>query len=117
MSNLSVTLSYPNSQLSANRKRRFEHLARLRRQQKQEAFVVAKSAGWQGVRADNGLVITFCVPDRRKRDLDNLLSMFKGAIDGISQAMGQDDSSFDDIRIKKRFDGKGTEKVIVEIVQ
>ncbi len=114
---LAITLSYPNSRLSANRKCNFGHLAQLRREQKQEAFVMAKNAGWHGARADKGLVITFCVPDRRKRDVDNLLSMFKGGIDGISQAMGQDDSIFDDIRIKKRFDGKGTQRVIVEIVQ
>lgn len=37
------------------------------------------------------LSLTFCPPDRRKRDDDNLVAAFKAGRDGIAQAMGIDD--------------------------
>lgn len=36
----------------------------------------------------------FHPPDNRKRDLDNLLASFKAGLDGISLALGADDSRF-----------------------
>ena len=40
------------------------------------------------------LAITFYKPTRARRDLDNLLAAFKAGIDGISLALGVDDSNF-----------------------
>tara|TARA_B100000678_G_C17893172_1_gene376205 strand:+ start:142 stop:489 length:348 start_codon:yes stop_codon:yes gene_type:complete len=40
------------------------------------------------------LTIRFCPPDRRRRDLDNMLSAFKQGIDAISESIGIDDSHF-----------------------
>ena len=40
------------------------------------------------------VTLCFCPPDRRRRDLDNLLASFKQGIDAISEAMGVDDSKF-----------------------
>ena len=36
----------------------------------------------------------FCPPDKRRRDGHNLASSMKGAIDGIADALGIDDSRF-----------------------
>lgn len=38
--------------------------------------------------------LTFCPPDRRRRDDDNLVASFKAGRDGIAAAMGVDDSYF-----------------------
>lgn len=40
------------------------------------------------------LHITFCPPDKRRRDLDNMLASFKQGIDAIAEAMGVDDFGF-----------------------
>jgi Holliday junction resolvase RusA-like endonuclease len=38
--------------------------------------------------------LTFRPNDRRRRDVDNLIAMHKGALDGIADALGIDDSQF-----------------------
>jgi crossover junction endodeoxyribonuclease RusA len=40
------------------------------------------------------LAITFRPPDKRRRDLDNMLASFKAGIDAIAQVMGVDDYRF-----------------------
>ena len=37
-------------------------------------------------------VITFCPPDARRRDMDNMLASAKAAIDAVADAVGVDDS-------------------------
>lgn len=37
---------------------------------------------------------TFCPPDARRRDLDNLIACTKAYTDGIASALGVDDSTF-----------------------
>lgn len=41
------------------------------------------------------LTLRFCPPDRRRRDIDNLLAQMKHAIDAVSEAVGVDDYFFD----------------------
>jgi crossover junction endodeoxyribonuclease RusA len=38
------------------------------------------------------LSLTFCPPDKRRRDDDNCISSFKAGRDGIAEALGIDDS-------------------------
>lgn len=38
---------------------------------------------------------TFCPPDYRRRDRDNLIASMKAATDGIADALGVDDSKFE----------------------
>jgi crossover junction endodeoxyribonuclease RusA len=40
------------------------------------------------------LTIRFCPPDRRRRDLDNMLASFKQGVDAVSEAIGLDDYHF-----------------------
>lgn len=40
------------------------------------------------------LRITFNPPDRRKRDLDNLLASIKSHLDGVADVIGVDDSKW-----------------------
>jgi crossover junction endodeoxyribonuclease RusA len=39
--------------------------------------------------------VTFNVPDRRKRDMDNMFASIKSDLDGISDVIGVDDSKWD----------------------
>jgi crossover junction endodeoxyribonuclease RusA len=41
-----------------------------------------------------GLRFDFYPPDKRKRDLDNMLSSIKAAVDGIADAHGVNDQRF-----------------------
>lgn len=40
------------------------------------------------------LTISFCPPDRRRRDLDNMLARIKHGLDAVSETIGIDDSLF-----------------------
>lgn len=40
------------------------------------------------------LSLQFCPPDKRRRDLDNMLASFKYGVDAISEAIGLDDYHF-----------------------
>jgi len=40
------------------------------------------------------ILLTFCPPDKRKRDDDNYISSFKSGRDGIADAWGIDDNRF-----------------------
>jgi crossover junction endodeoxyribonuclease RusA len=37
------------------------------------------------------IALAFVLPDRRSRDLDNLLARMKSGLDGLADAMGVDD--------------------------
>ena len=53
----------------------------------------AKAAGVKKLDAPAAhLRITFCPPDARRRDLDNMLASIKPALDGLSDVLGMDDS-------------------------
>lgn len=43
-----------------------------------------------------GALLTFFPPDRRARDLDNLIAACKGAVDGVFDEHGRDDA---DVRL------------------
>lgn len=58
--------------------------------------------------------LTFCPPDKRRRDLDNLLASMKSDLDGVAQALGMDDQNFDPLTLKRGEPVKGG-CVIVEV--
>lgn len=53
------------------------------------------------------LSLLFLTPDKRKRDLDGMLSSAKHALDGIAQALGVDDSRFKPILVDAVLGPKG----------
>lgn len=61
-----------------------------------------------------GLVITFAAPDKRRRDMDNLLASLKSGLDGVSQAFGVDDQHFEPITLKRAASVKPG-KVTIEV--
>ncbi|SOE49110.1 hypothetical protein ODI_R1848 [Orrella dioscoreae] len=50
------------------------------------------------------VTLTFVAPDRRRRDIDNLLACMKSQMDGIAIALGVDDSQFRPITLDDGLD-------------
>ena len=61
-------------------------------------FRIHAKSCFRGVQAPAGeaigITLTFCPPDKRARDLDNLQAASKSAIDGIADALGVNDRHF-----------------------
>lgn len=91
-----LVLPFPNSVLMPNRSmgKHWTVTRPARNKAKSDAFYLTKQAGWQGRDVSGCLKITFYCPDRRKRDLDNLVHAMKPALDGVARAIGIDDSNF-----------------------
>lgn len=96
-----IKLPFPDMRLSPNRKNG-KHWSSTNTIKK-AAFECAYYLTREAMASENYksiptyMEITFIAPDRRKRDLDNLLSSCKSQIDGICKALGVDDSIFEKI--------------------
>lgn len=55
--------------------------------------------GWTEPEGDIALSLLYLLPDKRHRDLDNLLAGSKALIDGMARALGVDDKRFRPILI------------------
>ena len=60
-----------------------------------------RSTGYVPPAGALALSLTFCPPDRRRRDLDNLLAAMKADFDGVSQALGIDDQLFEPLTLRR----------------
>lgn len=117
---LTITLPWPDTSLMPNRKngRHWGSTQAAKVRARQDGFFGAKQA--MGINSLNlpdriPLSIDFIGPDRRARDIDNLLACIKPQIDGIAQALGVDDKRFRPITINDGLDTKKQGFVIVEI--
>lgn len=93
-----IELPYPPPVLSPN--------ARVHWAKKARAFKAYKGmCGWQiaiwmldalenDVEGITDYRLTFCPPDKHRRDIDNAIASFKAGIDALSSAAGVDDSKF-----------------------
>ena len=118
---MAVELPWPPAELSPNRKNgkhwstthaiKTRYLADCRHL----ALQAMRAAGYVPPQGVFGLTITFAAPDKRRRDMDNMLASLKSGLDGISQALGVDDQHFEPITLKRAF-GDKPGKVIVEVM-
>ncbi|WP_425070675.1 hypothetical protein [Sagittula sp. S175] len=95
---LSVTLPWPPHELSPNFRTRSRTLVPLRRKQYRKAC--AEAAWTLGVTPARGLRldrIVFHPPTAARHDDDNLVARFKAGRDGLAQAMGVDDATFNGV--------------------
>jgi crossover junction endodeoxyribonuclease RusA len=112
---LTVTLPWFPHELSPNRKVHWAAKARAVKAYRNAVFHHTKESirytllGMYEIE----LNIKFHPPTRHRYDLDNMLAAFKSGIDGISQAIGIDDSKFT-ISISKH-EPVMNGKIIVEI--
>lgn len=92
---LRLTLPWPPRELSPNMRQHWSRLAQAKRRYRAACHLVALSQGAQRMHAERLAVrMRFVPPDRRARDLDNLIASMKAGLDGLADAIGVDDSRF-----------------------
>lgn len=101
-------LDWPASRLFPNRKNGLHWTTtnKIKNEALFRAYNIVKSSGLciDMGEAQKPLKIVFYAPDKRKRDLDNLLAAMKPSLDGMAQALGVDDSLFRPITIDLALD-------------
>lgn len=95
---LTITLAWPDSLLSPNRVANWRKKATARKAARARASIATRAGvgtlGAMPPDASLEVALTFCPPDKRKRDMDNVLSSLKSAIDGMADALSVNDSLF-----------------------
>ena len=92
---IAITLPWPSPVLSPNSRTHWAVKSRAVKSARVAAFYQVRAASKATVdwpRAD--VRMTFCPPDKRRRDMDNMVASMKAAADGIADAIGIDDSKF-----------------------
>lgn len=107
---MAIELPWPPRELHPNARPHFHVKAKAAKSYRESAYWLTKAALPEG---GNVLRIQFLPPDRRRRDLDGMLSSIKSGIDGIADAMEVDDHMFD-FNLSRGAPVKGG-KVIVEV--
>lgn len=90
-----LRLPWPDKRLSPNARHHRLAVAPIRKAARHEAMWACKAAKmYYPHLRDVGLHlrITFHPPDKRRRDLDNMLASIKSQLDGIADVIGVDDS-------------------------
>lgn len=90
-----IIFSYPHKDLSPNSRIHWAPKAKLKKSAKEEAYFATLAAKAKVPASEKIAVwIDIYPPDRRKRDVDNVLASLKPHLDGIAEALGIDDSRF-----------------------
>lgn len=115
---MKITLPYPPAVLNPNRRDHWAVKHRAAKKYKADCIKSILAAGrtvQRLIRTKTNFALTFCPPDRRHRDEDNMLASFKAAGDALSAYIGIDDSRFH-YTIQKGEPVKGG-AVIVEVLE
>lgn len=92
---IAVELPWPDKILSPNARTHWARKAKAVKAARVAAFYLVRAVAKSTLDASGAHVrMTFCPPDNRRRDRDNLIASMKAATDGISDAIGIDDSKF-----------------------
>jgi crossover junction endodeoxyribonuclease RusA len=96
-----IELPWPSSELSQNARTHHAVKARAVKKARNDAFWLTKAVNDGSLKDAETLRVTFTfhMPDYRKRDLDNVFGSLKAARDGIAEAIGIDDSRWNEITI------------------
>lgn len=91
---LTFTLPWPPRALSPNaRHAHWSQLARAKKRYRDACALQARVQGGHKLDAqDLAVTLRFVPPDRRRRDLDNLIGSMKAGLDGLADVLGVDDS-------------------------
>ena len=119
---LTVELPFPPADLFPNRKngKHWSSTSAIKEKAWGDAYTLTHQAvnkyrgEWYPLTGDVPLTITFCQPDKRHRDADNMLAAMKSQIDGMATALTVNDKVFWPITLKRGEVRKGG-AVLVEI--
>jgi crossover junction endodeoxyribonuclease RusA len=92
-----VKCPWPEPSLSPNSRTHWGIKARAAKSYRHTCATLAREQGVHLMSWPDGSIdvhLTFCAPDKRKRDDDNFEAAFKSGRDGIADAMGVDDNRF-----------------------
>lgn len=94
---ISVSLPWPSKDLSPNARLHWARKAKAVKHARAAAhFIVMETRGnARRLGRTANISMTFCPPDKRRRDRDNLIASMKAATDGIADALRIDDSKFE----------------------
>lgn len=104
---LKIELPWPDPKLAPNRRNgkhwTATHAAKGKRLADARLLTLQamRQAGYVPPAGTLAMVLTFHAPDKRRRDLDNLLAAMKADFDGISQALGVDDQLFEPLTLRR----------------
>lgn len=110
-----VELPWPPRELSPNARIHYLAKSRVTKAYREQAYWIAKSAARDRFAPEGSIVLSFAFqpPDKRRRDLDTMLSSVKAGIDGIADALEVNDVRFEyALRREEPFKGG---RVIVSI--
>lgn len=99
-----IELPWPHPALSPNSRAKWERIKALRRA-RNDATVLAVQSGAKSIDLTGqslALAIDAHAPDKRRRDLDNILASLKPSIDGIAAALGIDDAQITSVTVTAR---------------
>ena len=92
---MKIILDWPNSKLSPNARTHWAAKANLKAAAREAAWVLTKQEmaeeGGINPKGEYRMDLTFCPPDKRRRDLDNIEAACKATFDGMCEALGIDD--------------------------
>lgn len=100
---VSISLPWPDKHLSPNARVHHRVKAEYVKMAREVAFFETRNTvGVSLLTPDDrlALVVTAHPPDKRKRDLDNVLSSCKSYVDGIFQALSLDDSQIQETTVR-----------------
>jgi len=90
-----ISMPWPPRKLSPNARAHWAEKAKITKSYKYHCYIEARLAGVKPIKAAYvEISMTFCPPDARRRDLDNVFASSKAMIDGIALALGVDDHKF-----------------------
>lgn len=92
---------WPDSRLSPNKRLDRRGLIHVKQEAKTEAFLITRESKVAVINTALQLTLTFCPPDNRKRDLDNLYATFKPYQDGMFGALGVDDCMIERVILQR----------------
>jgi crossover junction endodeoxyribonuclease RusA len=110
-----VVLPWPCRDLHPNARGHWAKKANAAKAYRNECWVRAKVAKMAPLGDGKIKVsIVFVPPDRRRRDVDGMLSAIKSGLDGMAQAMGVDDHRFElSLGVAERVGAGGFVRVMV----
>jgi crossover junction endodeoxyribonuclease RusA len=116
---MKIELGFPPKELFPNRASgtAWGKLYQIKSDYRQNSGWLAKPQlkGWKHNGGDLFLKITFVMPDKRQRDLDNCLAASKAGLDGLADVLGVNDKLFHPIQISRQQGDKKTARIIIEI--
>lgn len=90
-----IVFGWPPKDLSPNARVHWSRKAKAAKAYRLACWAMAKQAGAK-VAGDGPITVEmeFCPPDRRPRDLDNMIASSKALLDGLALALGVNDKRF-----------------------